>query len=202
MATPSDTEPFDSGTLDVGDGHRLHWEVCGNPDGKVAVVLHGGPGSGCTPWYRQWFDPAVYRIVLFDQRNCGRSTPHAASPSSTCPPTPRRTWSATSSGCEHLGVDRWLVAGVSWGTTLGLAYGQAHPDRITEMVLNSVVTTTRAEVEWLTRAMGRVFPQQWQRFRDGVPERDRDGDLAEAYSRLLHEPDPGVRDRAAAAWCA
>jgi len=94
------------------------------------------------------------------------------------------------------------VAGVSWGTTLGLAYGQAHPDRITEMVLNSVVTTTRAEVEWLTRAMGRVFPQQWQRFRDGVPERDRDGDLAEAYSRLLHEPDPGVRDRAAAAWCA
>ena len=126
-----------------------------------------------------------------------------AIPTSISPRTRRRI---SSSDCErireHLGIDRWLVWGGSWGTTLGLAYAEAHPDRVTELILVSVVTTTRREVEWITRAMGRVFPEEWERFRDGVPEEDRDGDLSLAYSRLLESADADVRDRAAKAWCA
>ena len=196
-------EPYETGMLDVGDGHRLYWEVCGNPKGKPAVVLHGGPGSGCSTGMRRLFDPAAYRIVLFDQRNSGRSTPHASDPDVDLS---TNTTSHLVDDCErireHLGIDRWLVSGGSWGTTLGLAYAQAHPERVTEMILVSVVGTTHGEVEWITRAMGRVFPEEWERFRDGVPEEDRDGDLSLAYSRLLESADADVRDRAAKAWCA
>ena len=202
-AEDEDDGLLDQGMLDVGDGHRLHWELSGNPEGKPAVVLHGGPGSGCTPWSREWFDPEAYLVVQLDQRNSGRSTPYAGA--ATVDLTANTTAHLVADLerlREHLGLERWLVAGISWGTTLALAYAQAHPDRVTEMVLVSVVTTTRAEVEWLTRSMGRVFPEEWERFRDAVPPEDRDGDLAAAYSRLLHDEDPQVRDRAAAAWCA
>ncbi len=189
--------------LDVGSGHRLYWEVSGNPDGKPAVVLHGGPGSGSSPGFRRWFDPAAYKVVQFDQRNCGRSTPHASEPDIDLS---TNTTADLIEDCErirtHLGIDRWLVWGGSWGSTLGLAYGEAHPERVSEMILVGVGTTTRREVEWITRAMGQVFPEEWARFRDVVPEADRDGDLSAAYSRLLHVADPHARDLAAQAWCA
>ncbi|MFD0817834.1 prolyl aminopeptidase [Micromonospora zhanjiangensis] len=196
-------EPYDRGLLDVGDGHFVHWETCGNPDGKPAVVLHGGPGSGCTPGWRRYFDPVAYRIVLFDQRNCGRSTPHAGEPTVDLSANTTHHLIADIERLRGLlGIDRWLVFGGSWGSTLGLAYAQRHPDRVSELVLFSVATTTRQEVDWITRSMGRVFPEEWARFRDGVPVAERDGNLAAAYSRLLHDPDPAVRDRAARAWCA
>jgi proline iminopeptidase len=196
-------EPHDDGMLDVGDGQRIFWEVSGRPDGKPAVVLHGGPGSGSAPWMRRMFDPAVYRIVLFDQRNCGRSTPHASDPAVELS---ANTTAHLVADCErlraHLGIARWLVWGGSWGTTLAIAYAEAHPERVTELILVSVATTTRREVEWVTRAMGRIFPEEWARFRDAVPGGERAGDLSAAYSRLLASPDAVTRERAAAAWCA
>ena len=195
-------EPYETGMLDVGDGHRLYWETSGNPAGRPVLVLHGGPGSGSRPGWRQWFDPEVFRIVQLDQRNSGRSVPHASEPAvDLSTNTTAHLIADLEQLREHVGIDRWLVLGLSWGTTLGLAYAEKHPDRVTGLVLISVTTTTHAEVDWLTRAMGRVFPEAWERFRDGVPEGDRDGNLAAAYSRLLHDADPEVRDRAARAWC-
>jgi proline iminopeptidase len=195
-------EPYDEGMLDVGDGHRLHWEVSGRPDGKPAVILHGGPGSGSAPGTRRFFDPAAYRVVQFDQRNCGRSTPSASDP---VVDLSTNTTAHLVADCErvreHLGIDRWLVWGASWGTSLALAYAEAHPERVTEMILVAVTNGSREEVDWITRSIGRIFPAEWARFRDAVPEADRDGDLAAAYSRLLHDPDPDVRERAARAWC-
>jgi proline iminopeptidase len=195
-------EPYQTGRLDVGDGHSLYWEVCGNPAGKPAVVLHGGPGSGCTPGSRRYFDPARYRIVLFDQRNAGRSTPWAGEPevdlsANTTPHLLRDLEHLR----EHLGIERWLVHGGSWGVTLALAYAEAFPARVTELVLLAVTSPDRWLLDWITRDMGRVFPREWDRFRAGVPEEDRDGDLAAAYSRLLHDPDPAVRAKAARDWC-
>jgi proline iminopeptidase len=196
-------EPYERGALAVGDGHVLYWESCGNPGGKPAVVLHGGPGSGCSPGFRRYFDPAAYRVVLFDQRGCGRSRPHASDPAvDLATNTTAHLLEDIERVRTHLGVDRWLVFGGSWGTTLGLAYAERWPERVTEMVLASVVTTSRREVRWVTRDAGRYFPAQWARFRDGVPAADRDGDLISAYARLLHDPDPAVRERAALGWCA
>ncbi|GAB3693499.1 prolyl aminopeptidase [Saccharopolyspora tripterygii] len=198
-----DVEPFESGMLEVGDGHRLYWEACGNPLGKPALVLHGGPGSGCTSGMRRVFDPSTYRIVLFDQRMSGRSTPHAAEP--------RADLSANTTEHlivdverlrEYLGIERWLVQGGSWGCVLALAYAQRHPGRVSEMVLCGLATGSRSETDLLTRGLGRIFPESWARFRDGVPEADRDGDLADAYHRLLMHPDPAVHYRAAREWCA
>lgn len=195
-------EPHVSGRLDVGEGHSVYWECCGNPDGKPVVVLHGGPGSGCTPGWRRYFDPAAYRIVLFDQRGCGRSTPLANEPGADLS---RNTTHHLVADVEllrrHLDVERWMVFGGSWGSTLGLAYAELHPERVSELVLFSVGTTTSREVEWITQDMRRVFPEQWDRFRLGVPEADRDGRLVDAYDRLLHDPDPAVRARAARDWC-
>lgn len=194
--------PYAEGMLDVGDGHRLYWRTYGNPEGKPAVALHGGPGSGCGPGWARYFDPAVYRVVLFDQRGSGRSTPHAGEAVVSLETnTTDHLLADIERLRRHLGVERWLVFGGSWGTTLGLAYAQRHPDRVSELVLFSVVTTSRQEVEWVTRDVGRFFPAEWARFRAGVPASDRDGNLAEAYSRLLHDPDPAVRDRAARDWC-
>ena len=198
-----EVEPYEQGMLDVGDGNLVSWETCGNPAGKPAVVLHGGPGSGCTPGWRRFFDPAAYRIVLFDQRNCGRSTPHASDPRvDLAANTTHHLLADIERLRRHLGVDRWLIFGGSWGSTLGLAYAEAHHQRVSEVVLFAVVTTTHREVEWVTRAMGRLFPAAWAHFRDGVPAADRDGSLVEAYGRLLHDPDPAVREQAAADWCA
>ncbi|MGK5740566.1 prolyl aminopeptidase [Micromonospora sp. URMC 103] len=197
------TQPYAHGLLDVGDGQLVYWETCGNPDGKPAVVLHGGPGSGATEGWRRYFDPARYRVVLFDQRGCGRSRPHAADLAvDLSVNTTAHLVADIERLREHLGVDRWLVLGASWGSTLGLAYAQRHPDHVSELVLFSVVTTTHREVEWITRDMGRVFPAEWARFRDGVPPADRDGNLADAYARLLADPDPAVRERAARDWVA
>ncbi|MEU6077831.1 prolyl aminopeptidase [Micromonospora sp. NPDC047074] len=196
-------EPDAHGMLDVGDGQLVYWETCGNPDGKPAVVLHGGPGSGCTPSWRTFFDPARYRVVLFDQRGCGRSTPHAADADvDLSTNTTDHLIADIELLREHLGVDRWLVLGASWGSCLALAYAQRHPRRVSELVLFSVTAGTRRELDWITRDMGRVFPAEWARFRDGVPPADRDGDLADAYARLLADPDPAVREQAARDWCA
>lgn len=195
-------EPYEHGFLEVGEGNSLYWEACGNPAGKAAVVLHGGPGSGCGSWWRGYFDAGAYRVVQFDQRGCGRSTPNAGDPDvDLSTNTLDHLLDDVEALREHLGIDRWLVLGVSWGTTLGLAYAERCPERVTEAVLALIALTQRREVKWITRDMGRLFPERWAEFRDGVPESDRDGDLADAYRRLLADPDPDVRDRAARAWC-
>lgn len=184
------------------DGHDLvYWETCGNRDGKAALVLHGGPGSGCTPAHRRFFDPTRYRIVLFDQRNCGRSRPHAGEPGVdlTRNTTPHLVADVERLR-ERLGIERWLVWGGSWGSTLALAYAEAYPERVTELVLWGVTTGRRAELDWLFRGgLADRLPEQWERFSGAVPESD---DLVESYSRLLHDPDPAVHEAAAREWCA
>ena len=198
----AEIDPDDTGRLDVGDGHRVYWETCGAPDGKPALVLHGGPGSGCSPGARRYFDPRAYRVVLFDQRQAGRSTPHAGAPDADLAAnTTAHLLADIERLRRHLGIERWLVFGVSWGSTLALAYAQRHADRVTEMVLASVATTTAWEIDWITRGVGVFFPEAWQRFRDGVPEAARAGDLADAYHRLLMDPDPAVHHKAAQDWC-
>jgi proline iminopeptidase len=198
----SDIEPYDQGMLDVGNRNLIYWEVCGNPRGKPAVVLHGGPGSGCTPGLRRFFDPSAYRIVLFDQRGCGRSIPHASDPAVELNAnTTHHLLRDIERLRHHLAIERWLVFGGSWGSTLALAYAEQSPERVSEMVLISVVTTTRREVQWVTREMGRYFPEAWNRFRDGLPETERDGDLVAGYARRLRDPDPAVREKAARDWC-
>ncbi len=194
-------EPYGHGMLDVGDGQRVYWEVCGNPDGKPAVFLHGGPGSGCTPGHRRLFDPDAYRIVLLDQRGAGRSTPHAGDPATDLAAnTTHRLIADIELLRKHLGIQRWLVWGGSWGATLALAYAQRHQQRVSEIVLASVTMTRPAEVQWLYHGVGRFFPEEWARFRAGVPEPDRDGDLVAAYYHLLNDPDPGIREQAARDW--
>jgi proline iminopeptidase len=196
-------EPYDEGLLDVGDGQRIFFEQCGTPAGKPALVLHGGPGSGCVPAMRGLFDPAAYRVVLADQRGAGRSLPHASDPAADLAVVTTAHLVADLERLRvHLGIDRWLVLGRSWGCTLALAYAQAHPRRVTELVLASVTTTSAAEVDWLVRGAGRFLPAEWEALRDGVPAADRGGDLAAAYARLLASPDAGVRERAARDWCA
>ncbi|MEV0647719.1 prolyl aminopeptidase [Phytomonospora sp. NPDC050363] len=196
-------EPYATGMLDVGDGNRVYWETCGNPDGKPAVILHGGPGSGASANWRRYCDPEAYRIVVFDQRGCGRSTPDAADFSTDLATnTTAHLIADTEALRRHLGIDRWLVIGASWGTTFGIAYAEAHPDSVSEAVFFSLTTTTRREVDWVTGDMRRVFPAEWTRLRDGVPESMRDMRLIDAYAELLADPDPAVRERAAEDWCA
>jgi proline iminopeptidase len=194
-------EPYETGMLDVGDGNLVYWETCGDPDGKPALVVHGGPGSGCSTRMRSAFDPQRYRAVLFDQRGCGRSTPHASDPATDMSVNTTHHLVADMERLRrHLGIGRWLLFGGSWGSTLILAYAERHPERVTEIVLPSVTTTRRCEIDWLYRGVGRFFPEAWARFRDAVPAADRDGDLVAAYARLMEHPDPSVRERAAVAW--
>ena len=196
-------EPYAQGLLDVGDGQQIYWEVCGNPNGKPALFVHGGPGSGCTVGSRRLFDPAKYRIVIFDQRNCGRSTPSAVDP------TTLLTFNTTEHLIgdmeklrQHLRIDKWVMFGGSWGVTLGLAYAERHPDRVTAAIFASVTMTRPADVRWLYHEVGRYFPQEWDRFRRGVPESERDGDLVAAYDQLLNvQTDLQIRARAALSWC-
>jgi proline iminopeptidase len=196
-------EPYAHGMLDVGDGNRLYWEACGNPDGEPALVLHGGPGSGCTPGMRRYFDPGAYRIVLLDQRNCGRSRPHASDPTvSLAANTTQHLVADIELLRAQLGIERWLVCGGSWGCALALAYAQQHTARVTELVLTGTATARRAEVDLLTRGLGGLFQAAWARFRDGVPQAERDGSLAAAYSRRLADADPAIRAKAASDWCA
>ncbi|MCC6791969.1 MAG: prolyl aminopeptidase [Thermomicrobiales bacterium] len=195
-------DPYETGQLDVGDGHSIYWETSGNPDRKPAVALHGGPGSGTSPFWRKLFDPERYRIIAFDQRGCGRSTPDAGDVATDLGTnTTHHLLADIERLREHLGVERWLVLGGSWGATLALAYAERHPELVTELVLFAVTNTTRREVDWITRQMGRLFPEEWDRFRNGVPESERDGGLSAAYARLLADPDPAVRARAASSWC-
>ncbi|MGI8683690.1 MAG: prolyl aminopeptidase [Acidimicrobiales bacterium] len=198
-----DIEPHDSGMLEVGDGNLVYWEACGNPAGKAAVVLHGGPGAGCTTRHRRLFDPERYRIVLLDQRGCGRSLPHAADiATDLATNTTPHLVADLEALRSHLGVDRWLVHGASWGSTLALAYAQAHPACVTEIVLAAVTMTRPGEIAWLYHGAGRFFPEAWERFRAGAGDLAGDGDLVTAYHRLLADPDPTVRVAAAEDWCA
>jgi proline iminopeptidase len=188
--------------LDAGDGNHIYWELCGNPAGKPAVMFHGGPGSGCVPWWRRFFNPGAYRVVLFDQRGCGRSTPHAGDPAvDLATNTTQHLIEDVERLRDLLEIERWLVLGGSWGSTLALAYAERFPQRVSELVLFSIAMTTQRDVRWETRDAGRYFPEEWTRFRDGVPAPDRDGDLVAAYYTLLHDPDPAVREKAAADWC-
>jgi proline iminopeptidase len=189
--------------LDVGDGDLVYWETCGDPGGSPAVVVHGGPGSGCSRWHRRLFDPAAYRVALFDQRGCGRSTPHASEPDIDLSANTTPHLIADMERLrEELEVERWLVLGGSWGSTLALAYAERHPTRVSALVLWGVTTGRRSEADWLFRGgVSPLFPEQWERLRAGVPPEQRDGDIVEAYSRLLHDPDPSVRRRAALDWC-
>jgi proline iminopeptidase len=186
---------LEHGMLDVGDGHRIYWEVSGNPDGKPVVFVHGGPGSGTSPLQRRLFDPAVYRIVLFDQRGCGRSTPHVAT---AVPDEHNTTWHLVADMealRTHLGIDRWQVFGGSWGATLALAYAQTHPDRVTDMVLRGVFLLRESELDWLYRGgAGALFPEEWAKFAAQVPE----GDILAGYQKLVD--DPARAAEAAAAW--
>ncbi|MFC4122140.1 prolyl aminopeptidase [Nonomuraea zeae] len=196
-------EPYEHGMLDTGDGNLVYWEVCGNPEGKPALVVHGGPGSGCSTGMRKTFDPERYRIVLFDQRNCGRSRPHASDPATDLSNnTTQHLIDDMERLREHLGIDKWLLYGGSWGSTLMLAYAEAHPERVSEMVIVAVTMTRRSEIDWLYRGVGRFFPDALERFRQGVPEADRDGDVLAAYARLMADPDPEVRAKAAHDWTA
>lgn len=196
-------DPYDSGMLDVGDGHRVYWECCGNPNGKPGLYLHGGPGSGYTAGARRFFDPDVYRVVLFDQRGSGRSQPLASEPDADLSTNTTTHLIADIEALrQHHGVESWTVLGMSWGTTLGLAYAQTHPQRVNGLVLALVTTTSRREVEWLTRDVGRIFPQEWDLFAAAVPDALRHLPLVDAYATLLFDNEPAVREHAAREWCA
>ena len=196
-------EPYEHGILEVGDGDRVYWETCGDPQGKPAVVLHGGPGSGCSPWQRRLFDPDAYRVVLFDQRGCGRSTPHASEPDIDLAHNDTEHLIADIERLRrHLDVDRWLVLGGSWGSALALAYAEAHPDRVTGLVLHGVTAARREDHDWLFRGgVAAFFPREWERLRRGVPEAERDTDVVDAYHGRAFDPDPRIRERAALDWC-
>lgn len=195
-------EPYESGMVGVGDGNRIYWESCGNPEGRPALIIHGGPGSGCVPGMRRPFDPARYRIVAFDQRGCGRSTPHASDPAVEISTNTTDHLIADMELLRtHLGVQQWLLVGWSWGTTLALAYAQAFPGSVTGLVLTAVTTTSPSDVAWITHDVGRLFPAEWMRFRDGIPDNERNGSLVDQYALLLASPDPQVRNKAARDWC-
>jgi proline iminopeptidase len=189
-------EPFESGFLDTGDGHQVYFERCGDPHGTPAVFLHGGPGAGCSAAQRRLFDPTRYCVTLFDQRGCGRSTPHASLDANT-------TWDLADD-IERLrirfGHERWLVFGGSWGSTLALAYAQTHPERVSGLIVRGVFTLTRAEVDWYYQGGAAwLFPDLWEGFLAPIPEAER-GDLVAAYHRRLTGDDPVAQLEAAKAW--
>ncbi|SDQ63091.1 proline iminopeptidase [Microbacterium sp. cf332] len=194
-------EPYDTGFLLAGDGQRVYWEQSGNPEGKPVVFLHGGPGGGTAAWHRRFFDPEAYRIILFDQRGCGRSTPHASDPAADL--RYNTTWHLVADIellRRNFGIDRWQVFGGSWGSTLALAYAQSHPDAVSELVLRGIFTLRRHELEWFYEGgAAALFPDLWEDYLAPVPviERSR---LIEAYHRLLTDPDPAVHVPAAQAW--
>lgn len=197
------TAPFDYGVLEAPGGHRIFWERVGNPDGKPAVVLHGGPGSGASSWWRTYFDPDRYCVTLFDQRGCGRSRPLASDPDIDLSTITTQFLIDDIEALRRLHVvDRWLVFGGSWGSTLALAYAVEHPSRVSELVLWGVTTTTPHEVEWLTWGMGEIYPEAFAELLSLVPELPPRGNVAAAYNRLLMRTDAGVRDSAARHWCA
>ena len=187
--------PYMSGMLDTGDGHQVYWECCGNRDAPAAVFLHGGPGAGCMTAHRRLFDPKCWNIVLFDQRGCGKSRPGAAVDNNTT----QHLIGDMESLRAMLGIERWLVFGGSWGSTLGLAYGIAHPGRCAGFVLRGVFLAMCAEVDWFMNGMGRFFPDAADRFMAFLEEDERRSPLTAYHARLMSE-DPGVHQPAANAW--
>ncbi|MEM9476622.1 MAG: prolyl aminopeptidase [Pseudomonadota bacterium] len=189
-------DPFEQRMLDVGDDHRIYVEQCGRPDGVPVIVLHGGPGGGCSPAMRRYFDPNHYRIVLFDQRGCGRSRPHASVTANT-------TWHLLRDIeliRETLGIDKWIIFGGSWGATLGLIYTQTHPDRVLHVILRGVFLMTKGELDWFYGGgAGQFWPDVWDRFVKNIPEDERD-DLVAAYHRRLFCGDVVTETRFARAW--
>ena len=189
-------EPFDSGYLEVGEGHRLYYEQSGNPAGAAAVFLHGGPGGGGDVNARRFFDPAAYRIVVFDQRGAGRSKPSASLESNTT----QHLISDIEQLRTHLGIDDWLVFGGSWGSTLALSYAQAYPAQVRALVLRGIFLLRKREISWFYQeGASRLFPDRWQAFLAPIPEHER-GDLLQAYHRRLNDSDPAVQLTAARAW--
>jgi proline iminopeptidase len=188
--------------LDVGDAQQIYWECSGDPEGRAVVYLHGGPGSGCTAGNRRFYDPAIYKIILTDQRGCGRSRPHVKTVADLEINTTAHLIRDLECLREHLKIDRWTVVGGSWGTTLGLAYAQAHPDRVVAMVLACITTTSHREVEWLTQDVGRLFPQEWDRFTSIAFADSASPRPVETYAALVFNQDPEIRERAAREWCA
>ena len=189
-------EPVRHGHLAADHGHEIYWEECGNPEGKPVVFLHGGPGAGCDPRARRFFDPARYRIFLFDQRGCGKSRPHASLEHNT-------TWDLVAD-IERLraffGVERWQVFGGSWGSTLALAYAEAHPERVSELVLRGIFMLRKAELDWFYQeGASSLYPDRWEDYVAPIPPAER-GDLMRAFHRRLTGPDPGAALAAARAW--
>ena len=189
-------EPYTSGMMDVGDGHQIYWERVGTPGAKPAVFLHGGPGGGCNESHRRVFDPAKYDVLLFDQRGCGRSTPHACLEANT-------TWHLVDD-IERLrtmcGVEQWLVFGGSWGSTLSLAYAQTHPQRVSELVLRGIYTLTQAELNWYYQSgVSEMHPEKWERFIAPIPENER-GNMMAAYHRRLTGDNEAEKLACAKAW--
>ncbi len=200
--TAAEIEPFDSGQLTVRDGTQIYWETSGNPKGAPLVWLHGGPGAGLrSGGYRRAPDPEQWLIVGLDQRACGRSRPLAAESGFDLSALTTQAMIADLEELRaHLGIERWLVAGGSWGTTLALAYGQAHPDRVTAFLLVLVTSGSRTEIRWITESVGRVFPREWEAFVAASGRLPGQG-LLDAYVQRLTDPDPAVRSAAALAWC-
>ncbi len=204
MQTPSrrtlypEIEPYESGMLDVGDGHSLYWELSGNPNGKPVVFLHGGPGGGSSPDHRRQFHSDKYKILVFDQRGCGKSTPYASLEANT-------TWDLVEDieklRTEVAKVDKWQVFGGSWGSTLSLAYGQTHPERVTELVLRGIFLFDQYEIDWMYKEGGasQIYPDKFEEFLAPIPQAER-GDLVEAYRKRLTSDDQAVQLTAAKAW--
>jgi proline iminopeptidase len=190
-----ETEPYATGVLRLDALHEMHYEECGNPRGRPVVFLHGGPGAGSAPAHRRFFDPQHYRIVVYDQRGAGRSRPLGELEANTTPLLVEDLERLRA----HLSVDRWLVFGGSWGSTLALAYAIAHPDRCTGLILRGIFLCRQSEIEWFLYGVRNLFPEAWRAFADAMPAAER-GDLLSAYYRRLTDPDPAIHMPAARAW--
>jgi proline iminopeptidase len=188
-------EPSSAGMLPLDGRHAMYWEQAGNPAGAPVVFLHGGPGAGSSPNHRRFFDPAHYRIIVYDQRGAGRSTPLGELTDNTTP----HLVADLERLREHLGLDRWLVFGGSWGSTLAIAYAEAHPERCTGLILRGIFLCRKSEIDWFLYGLRTLFPEAWRQFAGAIPEAER-GDLLTAYHRRLTDPDPAVHMPAARAW--
>ena len=188
-------EPYASGRLPLDALHAMYWETAGNPDGLPVVFLHGGPGSGSSPKHRRFFDPAAYRIVVYDQRGAGRSTPLGELRDNTTP----HLIDDLERLRRHLGIERWAVFGGSWGSTLAIAYAEAHPDRVLGLILRGIFLCRRGEIDWFLYGLRNIFPEAWERFAGFLPREER-GDLLAGYNRRLTDPDPAVHMPAAKSW--
>ena len=192
-------EPFASGWMETGDGNRIYYEECGNPQGRPVVVLHGGPGGAVNPGMRRYFDPSRWRVILFDQRGCGQSTPNAADTDLS----DNTTWTLIEDIerlRERCGVDTWAVFGGSWGSTLSLAYAITHPERVSALLLRGIFLLRKSEVRWFYQeGASQLYPDAWERYLAPIPEAER-GDLMDAYYRRLTGPDRAERERCAVAW--